>query len=599
MKQEGEQGKRVAENGGRKKAVLFSALAVLLVLIILLTGISAYLLNSDKVYSGISVAGVDYSGWTAERVSEDLNKRFGNMQPQSMTVAINDQSFKLDLTAVDLRYDIGSTVKRVQDYGRKGNVFERLRAIFLSWKNGVDIEVTFLVDESKLYSELEEGIKNDIQQVTQPSYSVSGEKLIVDRGKNGIFVTTQELFTLVKSKLMDGETGSVKMQAQEKEPEELDLAAIRDQIQSEVTEPTLDLKADPKGGSVVPGKAGITLDIDAAQAILKNADKQIVEIPLTVTRPKLTTEEYKSLLFRDKLSEMTTSFNASLVGRTKNVKKAADYIGTLVLMPGEKFSYNGAVGERTVERGFAYGTIYTSGGTEDGLGGGICQVSSTIYAAALRADMQINERRNHTYIVSYVPKGEDATVVWGSTDFRFTNNTDMPIRLEMSYDKSTVSAKIYGTAAKKKTVKLETNILSTVPFETVYQDDPTLAPGETKVKNNGFTGYTTETYRVVYVNGIEVSRSLENKSVYRKLDKVILQGPAVSTPSDVPTSGNPGQTGTPPDTGDPVPPAGQPQTGNSGSADTPEDEPGNTPEDESEDDGIRVNPLKPMYPEPD
>ena len=581
MEQEGNGGKRLAEGAGKKKIVLYSVIAVLLLLFIVLTAVSAYVLNSSKVYPGVSVAGVDYSGWTMERVSQDLNKRFGNAQPQSMTVAVNEQSFKLDLAAVDMRYDIESTVRRVQDYGRKGNVFDRLYSIFAAWKNGVNIEVTYLLDEDKLYRELEDGSKNAIQEVTQPSYSISGAKLTIDRGQSGVQVDTKELFNLVKSKLMAGELSYVKMQAKVIQPGSLNLDSIRDAIQTQVKEPTLDLKADPKGSVVIPGSTGVSLNVEAAKALLNSSSNRYVEVPLTVTQPKLTTDEYKKLLFRDKLSEMTTSFNSSLVGRTKNVKQAADYIGTIILLPGDDFSYNNTVGERTVERGFAFGTIYTSGGTEDGLGGGICQVSSTIYAAALRADLQIKQRRNHTYIVSYVPKGEDATVAWGSTDFRFVNNTDMPIRLEMSYGKSTVSAKIYGTALQQKTVKLETNILSTVPFETVYQNDPTLAPGETTVKNNGFTGYTTETYRVVYVNGQEVSRTLENKSVYRKLDKLILQGPAVSTPSDVPTSG---QTTNPPIT--------QPDTGNNSPAQP------DVPDEGSGDGGVRETPLKPMYPGP-
>ena len=201
----------------------------------------------------------------------------------------------------------------------------------------------------------------------------------------------------------------------------------------------------------------------------------------------------------------------------------------VILMPGDVFSYNDSVGPRTYERGFKDATVYVGNSAEDGVGGGICQVSSTIYYAALRADLKIVERYAHSRMVTYVPLGEDATVAWGSKDFKFENNTDFPMKVVTSHKTNNLTVKLYGTqTVANKTVKIETTQLSKTPFEVVYEVDETLAPGTESVKSNGYTGYKTESYRVVYIDGQEVSRTFENKSTYKKYDKVILHNPAAA-----------------------------------------------------------------------
>ena len=204
-------------------------------------------------------------------------------------------------------------------------------------------------------------------------------------------------------------------------------------------------------------------------------------------------------------------------------------------MPGDVFSYNDVVGERTAERGFKEATIYVGNSAEDGLGGGVCQVTSTIYYATLRADLEIVERYAHSREVTYVPKGEDATVAWGSKDFKFANNTGFPIKVVTSHKSNNLTVKLYGTqTVAGKKVTIDTTILSKTPFEVVYEVDETLTPGTEKVKSNGYTGYKTESYRVVTINGVEVSRTLENKSTYKKYDKVILHNPKAE---DAPATG--------------------------------------------------------------
>lgn len=253
-------------------------------------------------------------------------------------------------------------------------------------------------------------------------------------------------------------------------------------------------------------------------------------------------------LFRDVLTEQKTTLNINLAARTSNVKLAASLVNGTILNPGDEFSYNKIVGPRTYERGFKDALIFQQGEIVDGTGGGICQVSSTLYMATLYSDLEVVERRNHRFTVTYTKLGEDATVVYGSTDYRFKNNTKYPIKIFTSVTGSTLKVTFLGTKTSEKTVKLQTNILQQTPYAKKTIEDPTLEYGKTKVKTEGHTGYKTETYRVVYENGVEVGRTLENKSTYTKLDHVVLVGtkgkpetassvsPATQTPPDAAAS---------------------------------------------------------------
>ena len=202
-----------------------------------------------------------------------------------------------------------------------------------------------------------------------------------------------------------------------------------------------------------------------------------------------------------------------------------------ILNPGEEFSYNGVVGQRTPERGFKAAGAYSNGQLIDEVGGGVCQPSSTLYMAVLRADLEVTERTNHSMTVSYTPLGEDATVSYGSLDFKFKNNTDYPIKLVTVREGSQMKVTIIGTKVDDKTVRLGTEILETLTPETIKKTDSSLKPGETEVQQSAVTGYKTITYKYVTVNG-ETTKEVANRSSYRKRDKIVLVGPeATSEPA--------------------------------------------------------------------
>ena len=217
-----------------------------------------------------------------------------------------------------------------------------------------------------------------------------------------------------------------------------------------------------------------------------------------------------------------------MVNRTKNVSLPARLVNGTVVMPVDRVSYNGVVGKRTYERGFVDATVYTGEGTEEGIGGGICQVSSTIYCAQLRADLKTVSRSNHSYTVVYVPLGQDATVVYGAIDYVFENSTNFPIKIVANANGGYLNVKILGTKIdKSQTVDVVSVTQSTVAKGEVQTETPDLLVGQTEVKQEGQNGAVDNTYKVYYKNGIEQKREFVSKSTYRPMNKIILIGTGV------------------------------------------------------------------------
>ena len=238
----------------------------------------------------------------------------------------------------------------------------------------------------------------------------------------------------------------------------------------------------------------------------------------------MSTEEYRKMLFRDEMSSYSTEVEGS-ENRKTNVKLAAQYCDGTILMPGESFSYNLGVGELTEERGFLPGPSYADGQSVMDMGGGICQVSSTMYMACLYANLEIDERHCHPYPSSYVPAGLDATVAWGGCDFVFTNDTDYPIKISTSYDGYSTSCTIWGTITEPFSVELYTETVETEPYETKYELDKSLGKDEQVLDTVGIEGLTVQSYRRVYDgDGNVISDNPEAISVYSKRDEVYKVG---------------------------------------------------------------------------
>ena len=284
---------------------------------------------------------------------------------------------------------------------------------------------------------------------------------------------------------------------------------------------------DPETDTITPEQMGADFDVSAAQTAMDAAEPgSTVRIGADIQLPDVTAEELEAVLFRDVLGEARTHVGGT-AARISNVKLAAAAFNGTVLNSGDVFSYNETVGQRTAAKGYKPAPAYIRGETVDEIGGGVCQPSSTLYLACLRANLEITERYAHRYVPSYIGKGLDATVSWGGPDYKFTNNTAYPIKIETVYEKGYLTVRLLGTNVDGTYVKMTYEPLSSTPFEVVYEDDPTLAPGEEVVKVTPYTGYKGRTYRNVYsADGKLLSSTYEATSDYKVRNRVILRGPA-------------------------------------------------------------------------
>jgi vancomycin resistance protein YoaR len=288
---------------------------------------------------------------------------------------------------------------------------------------------------------------------------------------------------------------------------------------------------DAAAGTITPEKAGVEFDASEAAKLLAAAGSgAVVKIPAVIQAPTVTAEQLKSVLFRDALGTATTHVGGS-AARISNVKLAAATLNGTVLNSGDVFSYNETVGQRTVAKGYQAAPAYVQGETVDEIGGGVCQPSSTLYLACLRSNLKIVERAAHRYVPAYIAKGMDATVSWGGPDYKFSNDTDYPIRISAVYAKGYLTMTLYGTKTGDTTVKMTYQVLSTTAFQTVYQNDGSLPAGTQTVKITPYTGYKVKSYRNLYDgNGSLISSKLEAVSNYKVRNKLILVGPEPSAP---------------------------------------------------------------------
>ena len=283
---------------------------------------------------------------------------------------------------------------------------------------------------------------------------------------------------------------------------------------------------DIENQCITPETLGADFDVASAQALLDTAAPgETITIPARLEYPAVTAAELEKVLFRDVLGECRTHVSGTTARKT-NVRLSAQKINGYIMNHGDVFSYNETVGKRTAEAGFQPAPAYVKGETVDEIGGGICQTSSTLYYACLRGNLSITERYAHRYVPAYIDWGMDATVSWGGPDYKFTNDTLYPIKIETVYEKGYLTVRVLGTNVDGTYAKMTNEVLSRTDWETEYVEDPAIAPGAEEVKTTPYTGYKVKSYRHVYdKDGNLISSAFEADSNYKVRNKVILRAP--------------------------------------------------------------------------
>ncbi|HWA84223.1 MAG TPA: VanW family protein [Fimbriimonadaceae bacterium] len=286
-----------------------------------------------------------------------------------------------------------------------------------------------------------------------------------------------------------------------------------------------------KDGAIVrqPEVSGLELDDKLlADAVIAGIPSGSVQLPLQEAPKALPDEELDKIT--DVVSEFSTSFPSYQTSRNTNIRLAAAKLNGCVLLPGQQLSFNDTVGRRTAKGGFREAPVLKNGKHDHDIGGGICQVSTTLYNAALLADMKIVRRNNHSLPSAYVALGRDATVDWGNLDLVIENSSDKPVAVASNYKDGRITFRILGQKDPSISIKIETANHSAWDRGTEMVIDKSLKPGTRTVVEKGSRGHSIDTYRIIYKDGVEIRREHLSHSTYAGCPRTIAYNPAPAAP---------------------------------------------------------------------
>lgn len=306
------------------------------------------------------------------------------------------------------------------------------------------------------------------------------------------------------------------------------LAYFIDQWRDTIDRPSKNASLSLVTGGIVPPEPGRRLEVEALKPMvlqaLRNPDAKAVPMPVKSLEPEITVADISQTGIRERLAMFTTIFDAKDVNRTANVKLSARKINGHIIYPGQTFSFNETVGPRDKTHGFKEALEIVDGEFVPGIGGGVCQVSSTLYNAALMANMVIKERYNHSKPLGYVSLGRDATVAYGALDFKFTNTTGGPVMIMAEVEGSKLHVGLFGQNKLNEVVEVVSVDRQLIPPAIIKKQDPELYLGETKVDRQGKPGFEVTTVRVVKTGDREIKREILAKDKYLPDNTIVKVG---------------------------------------------------------------------------
>lgn len=501
---------------------------VVTVFIVMVLGFSVIFalvnINNDKILKNISIMGIDVSNMTIEEANKTLSEIVNEKISEKLILKRDDYETSLNATQINVDFDIQNAVNEAYNIGRKGNIITNNYKILWTMFFGKEIECNFKYSEESLNKKIDDISLKIPGAVVQNSYYIEDEDLVIVKGTKGLLVQKEELSNTIINEIkeLDKKYDVITIPTETVEPEEINLEKIRNEIYKEPQDAYV--SKNPTTVHTHVNGVDFAISMEEAEEIIKE-DKKEYTIPLKITIPKKTIEDLGEEAFPNKLATYTTRYDPSNKNRSNNIAISSEKIDGTIIMPGEVFSYNQIVGERTIAAGYKEAGAYAGGKVVQDVGGGICQTSSTLYNAALLANLEITDRSNHQFLTSYVSAGRDATVSWGGIDFQFKNTRSYPIKIEASAKNGVCTMSIYGIKEETEyEVVIQSVVLSYIPYTTKYENDPTLEEGKEVVEQSGYTGCTSEAYRILKLNGEVVSKTLLSKDTYDPMTKIIKRG---------------------------------------------------------------------------
>lgn len=398
--------------------------------------------NTDKIQSGVYIKGINVSGLTKEEAVKLVNEKLKQQMNDHIELTYKNHTYYVETEQIDAKFDIEASVDYAFNIAKTGNFLDDVETYLNVLMANIDIEPILIYNDDALTNYLKTIEAYLPDQLVEHGYYLEDDKLIVTNGINGAGIEIEELKKTIVAAIQDISYTKqyIPIPTYTKYPEPINIEAIHNDVYREVQDAYYTIEPY----AVFPDVQGIDFDQNAlANMIAEDPGAEEYVIDLDYTDAEVTIKDFGMEAFPDLLASFSTRY-VNNPDRTTNLRLAANKINGTVVLPGEIFSYNKVVGKRTIAAGYKNAAIYQDGEVTDGLGGGICQISTTLYNAAIEAGMLIEERRNHMFVPSYADAGKDATVVWGSTDFKFENRRSYPIKIEATVSGGIARIKIYG-----------------------------------------------------------------------------------------------------------------------------------------------------------
>ena len=478
-----------------KKSSIFSLFFVAIISIFILCfGIfTAYNILNTNIISGIHIKGLDVSGLSTSDAKYQLDNYLNAKLPEEIKLVHGDYESTISLKQIEASFDTKNAVATAYDVGRQGNIFENNLYVLSTMFGEVNIEPSIKLNKTQVTKNLEEISANLPDKVTESSYFIEDSSLIITSGKQGNVVDIDATISEIKKSISNLSTidKPIEIIVKPQDPKPIDVEKVHEEIYKE----PVDAYYTQEPFTVYPSENGVDfkISVEEAKAIVNGEPAEEYTIPLNITAPNITTNMIGTEAFPDLLADYSTRYVNNL-NRTTNLILATNKINGTVLMPGETFSYNKVVGARTIAAGYRDAPIYVSGQVVDGVGGGICQVATTLYNAAVYSNLEIVQRTNHQFVPSYAPASRDATVVYGAIDFQFKNNRNYPIKIVGFVSGGICNFKIFGLR---------------------QEDDYQIEISAYQTGSSSSAIYS-EAYKILKKDGAVVSKELLSKDVYKR-----------------------------------------------------------------------------------
>ncbi|MBE5934568.1 MAG: hypothetical protein E7262_02100 [Lachnospiraceae bacterium] len=425
--------------------------------------------EEEMICNGVFIDDIEIGGESVTEAREKVTSYLSELLNKKVVVKANDKEVETTVEKLGASFTESDYVSQALNIGKFGNVIRRYKDLkdVENDKKVYEVEITF--DEKKVDSFVKNEASKCNIEAKEPSVSVSGRLPASNASSSFI--------------LKEGVIGK---------------CIDEDELKSDLNKK------------------------------IKKWNKKDIKLEATVKEQKPKNDIETLRKCNDRLAQFTTNYSSSSSARCKNISTATSKIDGSIVYPGEEFSILDKIAPFTKSNGYAEAGSYSQGKVVDSLGGGVCQVSTTLYNAILRAELQITMRNNHSMVVSYVPVSADAMIASSaSRDFKFKNNTDVPIYIEAYTSGKNVTFNVYGeeTRPANRTIKFQNKILKTLqPGKDVITKDKTKPKTYREVTQSAHVGYKAEYYKIVYINGAEKDRVKVNSSYYQAAPKYITVG---------------------------------------------------------------------------